>query len=180
MLRAIQARDQFDMPMVGAIQQADTVFAVVLAANTSQQIPIPATIAGSVSGTFQAGETVTQTGTNVTGTCMNVPGSSGPLILGALSSFTGANATGTWTGGTSGATCTPTAAPVPANLVLFSVSGGNDFYALFANSSISVPASNVTTGAAPEINPQMRACAGKTYVSLVAAFACVVTMAFYQ
>ena len=181
MLRALIARDQFDVAMVGALQQADTIYAVVLAANTSQQIPIPATIAGAVaSGTFQVGETVTQSGTNVSGTLMAVPASSGPMILGALSSPAGANSTGTWTGGTSGATFTPTAAPVPAGLVLFGVTGGTDFFMLFSSSAISVPSSNMTTGAAPELNPLIRSCAGKTYISLISASACTVTMAFYQ
>jgi hypothetical protein len=114
MLRAIQARDQFDQFMMWGLQQSDTIYAIVLSANTSQQIAVP-------------------------------------------------------TG---------------ANLVLFGVSGGNDVYMLFSNTSISVPGSNITNGTAPELveggAPMLRSCAGKTYVSLVSANACVVTMAFYS
>ena len=96
--------------VVGLIPQSDTIYAVVLAASTSQQIAIPA----------------------------------------------------------------------GANKVLFSVNAGIDFYMLFANAAISVPVGNITDGTAPELNPLLRICSGKSFVSLIAASNCVITMAFYQ
>ena len=95
--------------VVGLVPQSDTIYAIVLVANTSQQIAIPA----------------------------------------------------------------------GANRVLFSVSGGNDFYCKFVNAVIAVPSSNIVDGTAPELNPLLRICAGLTYMSLIAGANCVVTAAFY-
>lgn len=163
----------------GVIFQSAFIDVVTLVANTSQQIAIPSMITGTVkSSTFTLGETITQTGTGVTATLLVVPGSTGPLMVGALSAA-GANAIGTWTGGSSGAVFTPTTVPVLEEYVLFSVSGGNDFYMKFVNSSIAVPSANATNGTAPELNPLLRSCAGKTYISLVSGAACNVTLAFY-
>jgi len=108
-IRVAQALDSFSNPLFGGIQQSDTIYAIALAANTSQQVQVP----------------------------------------------TGANA------------------------VNFSVSGGTDFYMKFTNAVIAVPSSNVIDGSAPELNPQFRSCAGKTYVNLISAANCVVTIAFY-
>ena len=164
--------------VVGLVPQADTVFAIVLAANVSQQIAIPFAIAGSnTSGVFQAAETVTQAGSGATGICMVVP--TGSILL--LGGSTGTpNATGLWTGGTSGAIWKPTLYPVFSNRVLFSVSGGIDFYMKFVNAAIAVPGANATDGTAPELNPLLRMCSNKGFASLVSGSNCVVTMAFYS
>jgi hypothetical protein len=72
------------------------------------------------------------------------------------------------------------ALPSGANLVVFSVSGGSDFYVKFVNAAIAVPSGNITDGSAPELNPEVRQCSGCTYVSLVSPVACVLTMSFYS
>ena len=41
MLRATQMRDGFDQSIQGALQQADTIYAILLIADASQQIAIP-------------------------------------------------------------------------------------------------------------------------------------------
>ena len=72
------------------------------------------------------------------------------------------------------------AIPAGSNRVLFSVSGGNDFYCKFVNAAIAVPVGNIVDGTAPELNPLLRMCSNKAFVSLVAGANCVVTMAFYS
>ena len=165
--------------VVGLIPQSDTIFAVVLAANVSQQIAIPSSVPGSLtSGTFQAAETVTQTVSGATGRCMAASTATN-LYLGAVTGTP--TQYGQWVGGTSNAVWNPTSLPLPANRVLFAISGNNDFYMKFVNAAIAVPGSNVIDGTAPELNPLLRMCNGKSYVSLVsAATSCVLTMAFYQ
>ena len=59
--------------------------------------------------------------------------------------------------------------PANKNFVLFSCSGGFDFYAKFANAEIAIPAADANDGSAPELNPVMRECVGKTHVSLISA-----------
>jgi hypothetical protein len=110
MLRLTQARDGFDQAVMGAVQQADTIYAVVLAANTCQRIAIP-------SGTAA---------------------------------------------------------------ILFAVSGGTDFFLKLVDADIAVPTVNAVDGTAPELNPLLRTCAGKTHVSLVSGSACTITMSFYN
>jgi hypothetical protein len=104
-------RDACSEPMMGAIQQSDTILPVVLAAGVHQTVAIP-------SG---------------------------------------------------------------ARSVLFACSGGNDFYMLFSNSSsTSIAVPTVTSSSSgPELNPLMRSCRGWTYVSLISAAICVITMSFY-
>jgi hypothetical protein len=171
-------RDYNSQIVTGGLPQSDTIYAAVLTANTNQIIPVPSTIGGALtSGTFQVNETVTQTGTGATGKLLVVPsGSPTVLVLGAVTGKP--NNFGTWVGQTSEAIWTPSALPVAPNSVLFSVSGSNDFYMLFANQVIAIPAS--TGGASPELNPLIRNCAGKQYVSLVSPANCNITMAFYQ
>lgn len=65
------------------------------------------------SGPFTPGETVTQTGTGATAV-VELAGGSGAVL--SLSSVAGTpNSSGVWTGGTSGATVTPTATPSANN-----------------------------------------------------------------
>ena len=71
------------------------------------------------------------------------------------------------------------AIPAGSNRVLFSVSGGNDFYCKFVNAAIAVPVGNIVDGTAPELNPLLRICAGQGWVSLISGANCVVIMAFY-
>jgi hypothetical protein len=177
--RADLYRDEYGNALEGAIPQADHICQLVLSANASQQTPIPSFVSGGVaSGTFQVGETVTQSGTSASGTLMRVPGAGGPLILGALSA--GANNTATWVGGTSGAVFAPSGWPASANLVLLEVSGGNDFAMKFVSSAIAWPTSNITDGTAPEIDPLMRTCVGQSWISVVSPANCIVTMGFFQ
>ncbi len=110
MLKVTQMPDGLGNWMPGALQQSDTIYAVVLVAGTSQQIPLPA----------------------------------------------------------------------GANAIVFAASGGSDFYMLLANSVIAVPVANNVAGTAPELNPLVRSCTGKTYVSLISPVSCVITMAFYS
>ncbi|MGA2403040.1 MAG: hypothetical protein ABSG91_15265 [Syntrophobacteraceae bacterium] len=177
MLRLTLGRDGFDQAVVGALQQSDTPYSIVLAAGVSQQIQLPSVIAGAIaSGTFQLAETVTQASSGAYAKVLQI----GPTLIAGPVTGT-PDATHTWTGGTSGATYTPSAIPGPvANFVLFTVSGANDFWMKFANAAIAVPGANITDGSAPELKPLIRSCTGKTYVSLVSAVNCIVTMAFFS
>jgi hypothetical protein len=109
MVRIEMGVDNLGASVPGGVQQSDTIYAIVLVANTSQQIAIP-------------------------------------------------------TG---------------ASFVLFSCSGANDFYMKFVNTAIAVPAANIVDGTAPELNPLVRSCVGKSNISLVSGAGCVVTLAFY-
>ena len=102
--------DNLGANVQGAVQQSDTIYAIVLVANTSQQIAIP-------SG---------------------------------------------------------------ANFVVCAASGAADFYMKFVNAAIAVPSANIVDGTAPELNPLVRSCSGKSYISLVSGAACTVTLAFYS
>lgn len=71
--------------------------------------------------------------------------------------------------------------PTGANFVLFSASGGNDFYMkLGVSSGLSVPGSNITDGSAPELNPLVRQLGGASAFGLITTANCVITLAFYK
>lgn len=88
--------------------------------NTSLGAALPTTgggnttIAGSVtSGSFVAGETVTQTTSGATGTVVGTVPAGGPLVITPTGTAV-ADATDVWTGQTSGAVFTPAPAATPA------------------------------------------------------------------
>lgn len=89
-------------------------------------------VTGAVTaGTFQIGETVTQAGTGSTGIVDGIPLNASPPLPLLFANYMGtASATGVWTGGTSGATFTPNAAPVPAIVI-----AGYNVYRAVAGSS---------------------------------------------
>ncbi len=70
MIRLSQGRDAFDMPVMGALPQSDTIYAIVLVANTSQQISVSAG-ANFVLITASGGTDVYM---KFTGSAISVPG----------------------------------------------------------------------------------------------------------
>jgi hypothetical protein len=78
------------------------------------------TVTGAVtSGTFIANEEVVQTGTGALANLIStVPGAGPMTIVGLTAGTAQANSSGTWTGTTSGAVFTPTAAPVATGATL--------------------------------------------------------------
>lgn len=71
--------------------------------------------------------------------------------------------------------------PAGATLVLFSVTGGSDFWMkLGATAGLAVPSASITDGTAPELNPLVRQIGRTATIGLVSAAACTVMMAFYN
>jgi hypothetical protein len=86
-----------------------------IAPTATATAPLTYSIAGSQSAApnFTPGETVTQAGSGATAKVLVIVPSSGPMTVGQLTGTP--NATGNWTGSSSGAVFTPTAAPEVAN-----------------------------------------------------------------
>jgi hypothetical protein len=85
-----------------------------LATSLAAAVPTgSSSISGNVtSGTFVAGETVIQAGSGSVGVLAGVPSAAGPMIVTLNAGSAAPDATDIWTGQTSGATFTPSAAPI--------------------------------------------------------------------
>jgi len=69
------------------------------------------------------------------------------------------------------------AVPSGASIILFSAN--QDFYADYDNTAV-VPTTDITTGAAPELNPTLRRLNNVTNISLISSSAAKIQISFYQ
>lgn len=67
---------------------------------------------------------------------------------------------------------------VTANYLLFSSSGGADFYVNYS-AVAAVPGTNITNGSSPELNPMLRNVSGLSAISIIAPVGCVVTISAF-
>lgn len=182
MIKALQTLDGNYQPLIGSISISDTIFAIDFDGTNPQQIPIPSEVAGTlVSGTFQAGETVKQAGTNLSAVFLTIRNSNKSLLLGALPS--GSSLIGNWVGQTSGAIFTPYAEPQRANWIVFGPIPGADMYAKYVPNSttaIAAPSANIIDGSAPERIADNRNCSGQLYLSVISKTAGIATFSFYN
>jgi len=65
-----------------------------------------------------------------------------------------------------------------ANYLMFSSSGGADFYVSYSITA-AVPGTSITNGTAPELNPLLRCVSGLTAVSIIAPVGCVLTISAF-
>ena len=67
---------------------------------------------------------------------------------------------------------------VTANYLMFSSSGGADFYVNYG-ATAAVPGTSVTNGTAPELNPLLRCVNNLTAISIIAPVGCVLTISAF-
>jgi hypothetical protein len=67
--------------------------------------------------------------------------------------------------------------PAGARIAVFSC--GADFLVNFQGAAAAVPAANITSGAAPELNPTVRDLTGQTSFSVIAETNCILTISYF-